>query len=179
LNADRYMKLILGRNMRKHEFNSSLGRCPEYIKVFSDKGLQTIYAYSDKRYPKKIEPKIYEHFTLFVLKYEDVNSAVQAYQKLKLDSKFSFKNLGEKVDEEKKKFKLLLHNHIKSGGMVFQIENMLFSLVETCRNTPIGGSWLAYENEFLSSMVSDRESLVVLNADCGDMYFKEEKRLLD
>lgn len=166
--TDSCINIILGDKMRKHRFEIWQDY-PDHINIFSNKDLQNIHAYSNKEYPRSILPNSYEHFTLFVLEYKSKDSAVHTYDKLKRDCG---------LNKEENKFKHFPHGHIKSGGMVFQIENLIFSLVETCRNTPNGGSWLEYENNFLKSLIENRQALIVLNADCGDMCYHEEKRML-
>lgn len=65
----------------------------------------------------------------------------------------------------------------KAGGLITQRGKWIFSLVETCRNTPIGGNWIDYENLFMSYLKNNsKERIEVLNADCGMMRYKHEER---
>lgn len=171
-----FIDLVLGEFKRSHTFSLTNKSNPDHLRIFSKNGLNQISGYSDKRYPKKFQPNQYEHFTLFVLEYKTENHAVQAYNTLKTECEFDYNTLDQIKDEKDKEFKRFLHGHIKSGGMVIQIENKVLSLVETCRNTPIGGKWIDYENKFLKTLVKDKEHVKVLNANCGGMYYKEESR---
>jgi len=52
---------------------------------------------------------------------------------------------------------LQLDISLKPGGMICRKANYVFSLVKTCRNTPIGGKWKAYENLFLKYTLLERK----------------------
>lgn len=169
---------VLGEFKKSHTFSLTNKSNPDHLRIFSKNGLNQISGYSDKRYPKKFQPNQYEHFALFVLEYKTENHAKQAYNTLKTECEFDYNTLDQIKDEKDKEFKRFLHGHIKSGGMVIQIENIVLSLVETCRNTPIGGRWIDYENKFIKTLVKDKSRVKVLNANCGGMYYKEESRVL-
>lgn len=65
----------------------------------------------------------------------------------------------------------------KPGGMITQIGKQIFSLVETCRDTPIGGNWINYERKFIKYLTkSGDEEFEVLNSNCGMGYYRVEKR---
>jgi len=53
----------------------------------------------------------------------------------------------------------------------------IFSLVETCRETPIEGKWIDYEKVFLEYIAN--EEIEVLNSDCGKMssYIIENRKI--
>ncbi|SHJ24813.1 hypothetical protein SAMN04488096_1196, partial [Mesonia phycicola] len=56
--------------------------------------------------------------------------------------------------------------------MIIQKGNQIFSLVKTCRETPIGGTWNDYEKKFIKYLTKQGdEEFKVLNSNCGmDKY---------
>ena len=171
---EEFIQHILDNRLRKHDFEYVIENCRHH-ELFPVDGLQEIVAYSDKNYPKNVSPTYYEHFTLFCLRYSTDDQAKRNfdnfYLTIQLDT--SKYDVVEQSMIEK-------HNMIiaasKPGGLIVQENEWIYSLVETCRETPIGGNWVDYENLFLSYIVHKKDSITVLNADCGKMTYKKEKR---
>jgi len=63
----------------------------------------------------------------------------------------------------------------KPGGMIIQKGKQIFSLVETCRGTPNGGSWNEYETKFINYL-AEKEEFKVLNSNCGNDRYQIETR---
>ena len=169
-----FIEKVLKENQRRHNFpidNSEI----QHLEIFEKNGLQEILAFSDKRYPKRIEPNYYEHFILFVLKYDNHLSAKNSYEKIKEIFQFESGDY-KKLSKEKKKRIRRIEVSTKPGGMICYKANHVFSLVKTCRETPIGGKWEGYENLFLSFITEPEEEILILNANCGQMEYKEERR---
>lgn len=173
--VDDFIDEVLNENQRYHQFELPTNKQPKHLEIFSKDGLQKVSAYSDKRYPRNTSPRYYEHFTLFILNYQNADQATQAYNKLKMETSFDYKKLNSLQGEEKAR-KQFLFSQTKPGGMICYKKNFLFSIVETCRNTPIGGTWLDYENLFLRYITDKNETIKVLNADCGQIQYREETR---
>jgi hypothetical protein len=170
-----FAQFILNEQLREHNFKDIIENC-RYQKAFPIDGLEKIVAYSDKSYPEKIAPSEYEHFVLFCFEYSSVNQA-----KLNFDSLCYLTQLDtskcDAVEQSLIDKSETLNRVSKSGGLILQKDAWIFSLVETCRNTPIVGNWIDYENLFVSYLGNNLEdSLMVLNADCGQMKYMVEKR---
>ena len=174
--AQLFALAILKENIRIHTFDVSNSDQPAFLKIFQVNGLEKITAYSNKEYPKKTEPNYYEHFTLFVATYESSLSAKNSFNQLKSDSKFGFTDLKELSGEIAERVKVLAIG-AKPGGMITQNGKQVFSLVKTCRETPIGGNWIDYENKFIEFITESGEEIEVLNANCGmDRYIIEKRK---
>ena len=171
---EQFIQHILDTNLRKHDFEYVIENCRHY-ELFPIEGLQEIVAYSDKNYPKNVVPTYYEHFTLFCFRY---STAYQA--KLNFDIFYLTTQLDTSKYEAVEQSLIKKHDMIiaasKPGGLIVQENEWIYSLVETCRETPIGGNWDNYENLFLSYIGDTKDSITVLNADCGGMTYKKEKR---
>lgn len=175
--AELFAKDVLKENLRKHTFEIADLEKPVHAQIFYNVGLQKIEAYSNKNYPKNSEPNYYEHFTLFVATY---NSEINALKTFELIKECTKKQLNE-IERAEKEFLLridALNIGVKPGGMIVQSGKQIFSLVETCRETPIGGTWKDYEDKFIGYIVKNREEIEVLNSDCGKMtnYIIEKRK---
>ena len=174
-NAEKFARTILREGLRKHSFDLSLKENPVHINIFITNSLEKVQAYSNKNYPKNIEPNYYEHFILFVATYKDKESAIKTYDQIKSYSKFG---LGEHTNLEKGQSNgvLALNVGAKSGGMIVQKGKQVFSLVETCRDAPLNWTWEKYENTLLEFLDFENDEISVLNSDCGNDRYLEEKR---
>lgn len=175
--AELFAKDVLKENLRKHTFEIADLEKPVHAQIFYNVGLQKIEAYSNKNYPKNSKPNYYEHFTLFVATY---NSEINALKTFELIKECTKKQLNE-IERAEKEFLLridALNIGVKPGGMIVQSGKQIFSLVETCRETPIGGTWKDYEDKFIGYIVKNREEIEVLNSDCGKMtnYIIEKRK---
>lgn len=175
--AELFAKDVLKENLRKHTFEIADLEKPVHAQIFYNGGLQKIEAYSNKNYPKNSEPNYYEHFTLFVATY---NSEINALKTFELIKECTIKQLNE-IEQAEKEFLLrtdALYIGVKPGGMIVQSGKQIFSLVETCRESPIGGTWKDYEDKFIGYIVKNREEIEVLNSDCGKMtnYIIEKRK---
>jgi len=169
-----FIEKVLKENQRRHELEIQNNGI-QHLDIFSKNGLQEIIAFSDKRYPRRTEPNYYEHFILFALRYEDVLKAEKSYDEIK--NIFELKDEEyENLEEYEKQRIREIEISAKPGGMICQKGEYVFSLVETCRETPIGGKWEEYEDVFLSFITEPEEEIMILNADCGQMKYREEKR---
>jgi hypothetical protein len=165
---------VLGDKLRTHEFGK-IQEAPRHLEIFSTVRLLKIIAFSNKDYPKLIKPDYYEHFTLFCIEYESTHYAELSFQELTRLTKFDLDKIDnlDSLTVEKVKF---MTGESKPGGFIFQKGNWIFSLVETCGDTPIGGTWTDYEDLFVSFIVeNDEDSITVLNADCGKMKYIEKQ----
>jgi len=175
--AELFAKDILKENIRIHRFELDNLNNPKHLNIFQSNGLIKIIGYSNKKYPKKSEPNYYEHFILFVATYDNQENAQKAFNQIKSYSKYKIsesKNLAKELFERVNS----LNVGAKSGGLIVQKGKQVFSLVETCRNTPIGGKWIDYENKFLDYILKngDGDEIEILNADCGNSKYHVEKR---
>lgn len=165
-----FAKDVLKENLRIHSFNFKNSEKPKLLSVFQSNGLQKLVAYSNANYPKNSEPTHYEDFTLFVATYSNDEIAKNVFEQIKSDSKkfglFSDLKSLNKVDYNRA---ISLIVGIKPGGMIVQKGKQVIRLVETCRDTPIGGSWNDYEQKLLSYITDNEDSIEVLNSDCGKM----------
>ncbi|TBN04018.1 hypothetical protein EYD45_08370 [Hyunsoonleella flava] len=179
--AELFAKEILRENLRFHSFNMTDSENPKHLDIFQYDGLNKIEGYSNKNYPKNSKPKYYEHFTLFVATYKNTEIAKNAFDQIKADSK----NFGLLSDF--KSLNIVSYNRatalitgIKPGGMITHKGKQVFSLVETCREIPIGGNWLDYEQKLLSYILNTENEIEieVLNSDCGKMtnYIVEKRK---
>ncbi|EZH75894.1 hypothetical protein ATO12_03630 [Aquimarina atlantica] len=172
--AELFAKEVLKENIRTQEFDVTKLEKPNHLLIFKSDGLEKIVAYSSKNYPQKSEPNYYEHFILFVATFDNQKNAKNTFDRIKSDSKYGLmewngleKELSERVRS--------LNVGAKSGGMITQIGKQVFSLVETCRETPIGGTWKDYENKFIGFITKNEEEIEVLNSHCGMDRYKIEK----
>ena len=174
--AELFAKEILKENIRTHTFDLSNLKETKHLKIFKNDGLEKIIAYSNKNYPKNSKPSYYEHFILFVATYENNEKAKRTFEKIKSYTEHSIIGINKLKQELSERVKSLTIG-AKPGGLILQKGKQIFSLVETCRNTPIGGKWLDYENKFINYLVKKGEKIEVLNADCGDNKYEIEKRI--
>ncbi len=169
-----FVRYVLKDRVREHGFEYVVENI-RYVGLFPVDGLQEIVAFSDKNYPKKVKPTDYEHFILFCFRYSSVTQA-----KLNFDNFYLHTQLDTTKYDAVEQSYIEMHEKIKGaskpGGLIVQENEWIFSLVETCRETPTGGNWDDYEDLFLSYIGQDKDSITVLNADCGKMTFKKEKR---
>ena len=169
--ARKFVERVLNENLRTHSYPPSSEQLEHFI-LFSKDGLQDIQAFSNMKYPQRAEPSYYEHFTLFCYRYSSAEKAENSFHQLAelvqvdLSISDSTKRLAERVIAQS-----------KPGGLIVQKDTWVFSLVETCRNTPIGGTWLEYEDLFVDYLLeASGSSIRVLNADCGKMKYELELR---
>ena len=158
-----FIEKVLQENQRSQEFATDHSML--HLDMFAKSGLQQITAFSDKRYTEKRAPMHYDEFILFAFKYDVAQSATKSYEAVR--KMFELKeedyvNLAEEEQQRIRKMKV----DAKHGGMICQKGQYLFSLVETCRETPIGGKWEAYEDLFLSFISEPAKEVDVLNANC-------------
>jgi len=172
---DEFVRYILKDKVRKHDFQYVIKNC-RYYELLPIDGLQEIIAFSDKNYPKKVNPTKYEHFVLFCFKYSNSNQAKLNFDNFHLLTQLDttkYDAIEQSIIKKHQKIKLAS----KPGGLIVQKNEWIYSLVETCRETPIGGNWVDYENLFLSYLGNNqKDSLIVLNADCGKINYRKEKR---
>lgn len=168
-----FAKEVLKESIRVHSFDRSDKDNPDFLKLFYADGLENISAYSNKNYPQKSEPNNYEHFTLFVATYKYEEDAKNCFNRIKSESKMTdSKNMNEALADRVR----ILTWGAKPGGMITQNGRNVFSLVETCRGTPIGGKWIDYENKFISFITEKDEDIEVLKAHCGANKYQIDKR---
>lgn len=166
---------VLNDNFRIHSFDLSNSLSPKYLRIFQSDGLEKIEAYSNKKYPKNSEPIYYEHFTLFIATYKNSLNAKNSFEQIKSDSKYGISDNLENLDKKQLDRVQSLIIGIKPGGLITQKGKQVFSLVETCKENPLGGNWIDYENKFLEFITNTE--IEVLNSDCGKMInYKIEKR---
>jgi hypothetical protein len=167
ISAELFAKDVLKQNLRKHTFDAKDLNKPKHIEIFDNVGLKNIIAYSNKNYPKNSEPNYYEHFTLFVANYQSELNALKTFALIEMTSK---ENPAEYLLAQKKFSERIkaLNIGTKSGGMIVQTGKQIFSLVKTCRETPIGGTWNDYEKKFIKYLTKrGDEEFKVLNSHCG------------
>ena len=173
--AELFAKEVLNENIRTHEFDLTNLENPKHLRIFKSDGLKKIVAYSNKNYPKKSEPNYYEHFILFVANFKNQESAEKTFDRIKSDSKYGLSEWRELESELSERVRSL-NIGAKPGGIITQNGKQIFSLVETCRETPIGGTWKDYENKFMGFIAKNGEEIEVLNSDCGMDRYRIEKR---
>ena len=167
ISAELFAKDVLKENLRKHTFDIADLEKPVHTQIFHNVGLQKIEAYSNKNYPKNSEPNYYEHFTLFIATYHSELNALKTFELIKMTSK---ENLAEYQLAQKEFVNRVkaLNIGAKPGGMIVQSGKQIFSLVKTCRETPIGGTWNDYEKKFIKYLTKrGDEEFKVLNSHCG------------
>ncbi len=174
ISAELFAKEVLEENIRTHTFELTKLEKPKHLRIFQSNGLQKIVAYSNKSYPKKSEPNYYEHFILFVATYDSQKNAIKTFDRIKSDSKYGLSE-WRKLESDQSERVRALNIGAKPGGMITQIGKQIFSLVETCRESPIGGTWKDYENKFIGFIVKNKEEIEVLNSHCGMDRYKIEK----
>lgn len=174
-NAELFANHVLKENIRTHNFDFLDSNNPRFLNTFQHEGLIEIVAYSNKNYPKKNEPNYYEHFILFVAHYESSMIAKKCFEQIKLDSNHESIDLENQSKEQANRMSYL-SIAFKPAGFIVQKGKQIFCLVETCRNTPLQGSWVEYENKFLEFLTENTEEIEVLNADCGGDRFNLEVR---
>jgi len=174
--AELFAKEVLNENIRIHEFDLTNSENPKHFGIFQSDGLQKIVAYSNKNYPKNSEPNYYEHFLLFVASYEDQSYSQNTYNRIRKESAYRFSDLQNLSGDLADRVKALTIG-AKPGGMIVKKGKWIFSLVETCRETPIAGNWADYESKFLEYIIESGEEIQVLNANCGmDKYMIENRK---
>ncbi len=165
---------VLKENVQVHTFLPD-SKKPYHLKILQTQGLQTITAYSNKKYPKNREPSHYEHFVLFTATYNTNETAKSSYDRIKSDSKYGWTDLNNLSGEVKERVRILA-TYAKYGGMIIQKENHIFSLVKTCGETPIGGKWTDYENKFVQYITENGEEIEILSANCGRDRYQVQRR---
>ena len=176
LSAELFAKDVLKENYREHSFEATDLNKPKHTEIFDNVGLKNIIAYSNKNYPKNSEPNYYEHFILFVANYQSELNALKTFALIEMASKekpaeylLTNKNFVQRINA--------LKIGTKQGGMIIQKGNQIFSLVKTCRETPIGGTWNDYEKKFIKYLTKQGdEEFKVLNSDCGNDRYQIERR---
>ena len=167
ISAELFAKDVLKENLRKQTLDITNLEKPIHAQIFENVGLKKIEAYSNKNYPKNSEPNYYEHFTLFVANYQSEINALKTFELIKMTSK---ENLAEYQLAQKEFVNRVkaLNIGAKPGGMIVQSGRQIFSLVKTCRETPIGGTWNDYEKKFIKYLTKrGDEEFKVLNSHCG------------
>lgn len=165
--AELFAKEVLKENLRKHSFHTSDLNKPEHTEIFDNVGLKNIIAYSNKNYPKNSDPNSYEHFTLFVANY---HSELNALKTFALITATSNENPAEYQLAQKEFVQRIkaLNIGAKPGGIIVQSGKQIFSLVKTCRETPIGGTWSDYEKKFIKYLTKRGDGeFKVLSSNCG------------
>lgn len=146
-----------------------------HISIFNFNGLKNYYAYSDKRYPKRTLPNHYEHFTVFVFEYENEISASNSFKSVYANSNLNSEQL-DRLRKDNPKLPRNINTSLKPGGLICQKNNYVLSLVKTCRKPPVKKNWNDYEELFIRSISTGREAINTLNAHCGMMKYKFDKR---
>ena len=165
-----FVKEVLSENMRTHFFDLTISENPKHLRIFRFDGLEKIEAYSNKNDTEGIRSSWYEHFILFVATYKTTQKAINAFDQIKADAKkYSMLDNLESLDDETRKRVIGLMVGVKPGGLITQNGKQIFSLVETCRETPMGENWVEYEKKFLSYISGNKSEIEVLNSDCGKM----------
>jgi len=166
--AELFAKYILKENLRTHIFDISESKNPKYIQIFNTEEIVQIKAYSNKNYLKDNEPKQYGDFTLFVATYNSTANAKKAFERITADTQHYDSSELKEIDTE-------LYERVKSlnlganhGGLITQNGKQVFSLVETCRETPMTGNWLEYEYIFTNSITNKDGDIKVLKAGCNE-----------
>ena len=177
ISAELFAKEVLKENIRTHVFELTNSQKPKHCEIFLSDGLQKIVAYSNKDYPKNSKPNYYEHFTLFVATYDNQENAKKTFNRIKSDSKYGLSESRELESDQLERVRAL-NIGAKPGGMITYRGKQVFSLVETCRTTPIGGNWIEYENKFVKFLLENGEEIDVLNSGCGsDRYIYESRKV--
>lgn len=161
---------VLKHTFRLDLFDSTQVHRFDILKIFEGPKLENIAAYSNKNYPKNSKPKHYDHFTLLVASYQNAQYAKNSFDEIKTESQY--------VPLKETTRSKLLRIYSKYGGLITQKGRQIFCLVETCRDAPIGKSWIEYENRFLELLICKDEEIEVLNADCGTREYRVEQRLV-
>ena len=173
--ARKFVERVLNENMRTHSYPPSSERL-EHFNLFSKDGLQEILAFSNMEYPQSAEPSHYEHFTLFCYRYSDAEKAENSFHQLAELIQIDLSS-SDSINPATKRLAERVIAQSKPGGLIVQKDTWIFSLVETCRNTPIGGTWMEYENLFIDYLLeTSGNSIRALNADCGKMKYELELR---
>lgn len=172
-----FAKEVLKENFRSDTFQLQFNdRRPKLFNQFSEENLDKIVAFSDKNYPKNSLPQYYDHFTLVVFTYLNSKAAERSFDELVENSRYGIRDL-QNLDEQQAKKAKAMAIYAKYGGLIVQQENLVLALIETCRSTPIGGTWINYEEMFLRYISTSRTELKVLNADCGmDKFILEYRK---
>lgn len=171
-----FIDQILGTDKRIHKYEAGDETTPAHIEIFSEEDMISVTAYSHSGYPKTIEPYSYEHFNLFVIEYKDVEAARKSFETLLHELTMTTEEL-EKLNEEDKMRIRSINMRSKPGGLITFNGRFVFSLVETCRDTPLGGTWEQYEDVFLSSIFQKGQTVDMLNANCGGMQYIEQRQV--
>lgn len=172
-----FFKSILDTNYRFHEFLVGEDRMPVHLTIFDTAGVKKILAISSKQYPHKTAPSQYPHFYLFAVAYDSDSLASEYFNKLAQELSLTPDELSELGVQEQKRIRRI-HTQSKPGNLIVQSDEFVFSLVESCRETPIGGTWVDYENRFLFEIAKGGSSVFVLNSDCGDCKYQFINRRL-
>ena len=172
---DDFATQALDTNKIKHPADSLSRLEVGHISIFNFNGLKNYYAYSDKRYPKKTLPNHYEHFTLFVFEYENELSASNSFKSVYANSNLNSEQL-DSISIGNPKLPTNISTSLKPGGLICQKNNYVLSLVKTCRKPPVKKNWNDYEELFIRSISTGKEAINTLNAKCGMMKYKFEKR---
>lgn len=143
-------------------------KTPKYawkIELFEQMGPEKVFFY-----PYPVSSWTHEPF-LLIFEFKDTVGAINAYDKAYQISQLDLsEHRAEAFD-----FKA----SIKPGNMLYQRGKYLFLLEKCCQDTPIGGRWPGYEMLFLKHVAKKGEHIEVLNADCGDMEYKKEKKVVE
>jgi len=168
--AEIFAKQVLKDKFRSYQLNLSKSDFNGHWAIFKSDGLEKLIGYSNRNYPKGLHPKYYEHFILFVATYHSKVIAESIFERIKSDSKYGLREQNGLENQLSERVKSL-NIGAKPGGMIMQAGRQIFSLVETCRDTPTGENWMEYENKFVGFITEDGEEIEVLNSDCGmDKY---------
>lgn len=172
--VDSFVDYVLKDKKSKISFNSNDKMTPRYLEIFNGDSLQSIFAYLDNRRIDSLKPYYYEDFILFVLNYNNEENAKVSYGKFRNQSQYTKEHIDSLDRNGIIDGASLVFRQSKPGGLICQKGKYIFSLVETCRNTPVGGTWKDYENLFINALLEEKESIEVLNANCGQMGYSIE-----
>ncbi len=173
--VDNFIESVLGDKKRHKTFMASDKDMPYHNSMFENDGLETVTTYSNKDYPRNVEPSGYEHFTLFVFFYDSGKSAKEVYKSLinDLTTRASdHKNLSQEDAQRMEKLQM----QAKPGGFFVKKGRYIFSLVKTCRGVPGGGDWLSYESKFIKAIYGEKGKTTAIVAECGAYGYKKVKR---
>ena len=122
-----------------------------YTGTFKEEGLQNVRAYYNKKYSRD-KYRSYDHFILWIFDYDSKMNAKKAINGF---------IAGMETDTYE------TYHESKAGNYIIQIDNLIYSLVETCS----GGNYEQRELQ-LTEMVVGNKKARILNADCGDQKYE-------
>lgn len=172
-NLELFAQELQGENLLKINFYPENEKTSKYINHFTQLGLVNCYGYGNKKVDRYAGIS-YPQMNLFIAEYENVDSAKNAFDLLKVKAKNTISHsVGDRNSENESYFSY----EPKHGGFIFQEDVFVISLVKTCGGNPLNLRWPEYENTFLQTLNPSKDTLEIIYSSCGAGSYEIKQKI--